>query len=312
MRKRMVIALGGNAIVGTDGTACSQKISIRKTMNALAKLIKKGHQLVITHGNGPQVGNLLLQMVNGCTSKNPVMPLDTIGAMTEGAIGYWMQQELNAVLHDAQVEKTAAAIVTQTLVSASDPAFKEPSKPIGPFYSKEEVTKQTGKHSEYLFKEDAGRGYRRVVPSPKPVTIIEYPVVKLMLENQMIPIAAGGGGIPVIEKNGQLKGIEGVIDKDFSAAKLAENISADELIILTSVDHVYLNFNKPEQKMLTKVSVQKLKQYIKEGQFAPGSMLPKIEATIDFVERTGKSALITSLKNVELLEDDPIGTVITR
>lgn len=313
MGKRIVIALGGNAIVTKTGTADSQIRSIKETMKKLVQFIEDGDELVITHGNGPQVGNLLLQQINGSSVDNPAMPLDTSVAMTQGSIGYWMQKSLDEVLKEKKLKKNVATIVTQIEVKEDDPAFKDPSKPIGPFYSKHEATVQHTMHSGCIFKEDAGRGYRRVVPSPKPQKIIEAPVIESLLVNGTVPIAAGGGGVPVIcKENGDLQGVEAVIDKDFSAAKLAENINADELIILTAVDNVFVNYNQPSQKALTNVTIDELKKYIDEGQFAAGSMLPKVRAVIDFVENTGKKAVITSLKNVDKLIADGTGTVITK
>lgn len=313
MSKRIVVALGGNAIVTEDGTASSQMASVKKTMNTLAQFVKAGDELVITHGNGPQVGNLLLQQVNGSSKGNPAMPLDTTGAMTEGSIGYWMQKGLDEVLFKEGIDKNVATIVTQTQVSDDDPAFNDPSKPIGPFYSKEEADNEKAAHPDYVFVEDAGRGYRRVVPSPKPIKITEAPVAELMLKNKMIPIVSGGGGIPVVKQsNGEFKGVEAVIDKDFSAAKLAENVNADELIILTAVDNVYVNFNKPDQKKLENVSIAELEKYIDEGQFAKGSMLPKVQAAISFVERTNGRAIITSLDNVDKLVEGDVGTIISK
>ena len=313
MGKRIVVALGGNAIVTKTGTADSQMRSIKETMKKLVQFIKDGDELVITHGNGPQVGNLLLQQINGSSVDNPAMPLDTSVAMTQGSIGYWMQKSLDEVLKEKKLKKDVATVVTQIEVKEDDPAFKDPSKPIGPFYSKHEATVQHTMHSGCIFKEDAGRGYRRVVPSPKPQKIIEAPVIESLLVNGTVPIAAGGGGVPVIcKENGDLQGVEAVIDKDFSAAKLAENINADELIILTAVDNVFVNYNQPSQKALTNVTINELKQYIDEGQFAAGSMLPKVRAVIDFVENTGKKAVITSLKNVDKLIAGGTGTVITK
>lgn len=313
MSKRIVVALGGNAIVTKDGTAESQIRSIKKTMETLVKFIENKDQIVITHGNGPQVGDLLLQETNGSTVDNPAMPLDTTVAMTQGSIGYWMQKSMDEVIKEKHLNSKIATLVTQVEVNANDMAFENPSKPIGPFYSENEIIQKKKEHPEYTFKEDAGRGYRRVVPSPKPMNIIEAPIIDDLLSENVIPIAVGGGGVPVIrEDNDILKGVEAVIDKDFSAAKLAESINADELIILTAVDNVFVNYNTPKQKALTNVSVKELKEYIKENQFAAGSMLPKVQAVINFVEKTGKKAVITSLNNVEKLITGGVGTVITK
>ncbi|MGX5377518.1 carbamate kinase [Ligilactobacillus sp. LYQ135] len=313
MGKRLVIALGGNAIVTKDGTAESQMRSIKKTMETLVNFIENGDQVVIAHGNGPQVGNLLLQQLNGSTEKNPPMPLDTAVAMTQGSIGYWMQKSMDEVLREKGLNQSTVTLVTQVEVNGQDEAFENPSKPIGPFYSEAEAKERQKEHPDYVFKEDAGRGYRRVVPSPKPIKILEAPIVEDLLASNVIPIAAGGGGVPVVrQENGDLQGVEAVIDKDFSASKMAENINADELIILTAVDNVFVNYNKPNQKALTEVTVDELKEYINEGQFAAGSMLPKVRAVINFVEKTGKKAVITSLNNVKKLIAGGTGTVITK
>lgn len=313
MGKKIVVALGGNAIVTKDGTAESQMKSIKKTMETLVKFVENGDQVVITHGNGPQVGNLLLQQANGSTEKNPAMPLDTAVAMTQGSIGYWMQKGLDEVLHEKGLNKNAITLVTQVEVDRNDTAFENPTKPIGPFYSETEVQQRQNTHPEFVYKEDAGRGYRRVVPSPKPIQIVEAQAVEQMLTNGLIPIAAGGGGVPVVKNaDGSYQGVEAVIDKDFSAAKLAENINADELIILTAVDYVFVNYNQPNQKALTNVSIDELQKYIDEDQFAAGSMLPKVRAVINFVKQTGNKAVITSLNNVDKLVAGGTGTVITK
>lgn len=314
MGKRIVVALGGNAIETATGTAQSQEESIKKTMESLVEFVKDGSQLVITHGNGPQVGNLLLQEVAGSTKKNPPMPLDTVGAMTQGEIGYWMELALDEVLAENGIDKTVAAIISQTVVSKDDPAFLKPSKPIGPFYTKEECDELKKEHPEFVYVEDAGRGFRRVVPSPKPIKMLEVGVVLAMLEKGMIPIASGGGGVPVVSdgKCGYV-GVEGVIDKDFGAAQMAKDVDADELIILTAVDNVCVNFNKPDQKALTNVTVDELEKYMAEGQFAAGSMLPKVQAAIKFVTAKPECrAIITSLDKVaDLVAGVPgVGTII--
>lgn len=316
MGKRIVVALGGNAIETATGTAESQEESIKRTMRSLIEFIKNKDELVITHGNGPQVGNLLLQEAAGSTKKNPPMPLDTVGAMSQGEIGYWMELALDSVLAENGIDKTVAAIVSQTVVSKDDPAFLKPSKPIGPFYSQEECEELKKEHPEFVYVEDAGRGYRRVVPSPKPVRMLQVEVVRTMIENGMIPIASGGGGVPVVsDGKGGYIGVEGVIDKDFGAAQMAEDVNADELIILTAVDNVCINFNKPDQKALTNVTVGELERYMAEGQFAAGSMLPKVQAAIKFVSAKPQChAVITSLDKVADLVAGVagVGTVISK
>ncbi|WP_373169236.1 carbamate kinase [Enterococcus hirae] len=303
MPKKIVVALGGNAILTDIPTAEAQKESLRQTSEHLVSFVKEGHQIMITHGNGPQVGNLLLQHAAADSEKNPAFPLDSLVAMTQGSIDFWMQNALREALIAHNIEKPVVSLVTQVQVDENDPAFENPSKPIGPFLSEEEA-KVEMKKGNGSFIEDAGRGWRKVVPSPKPKSILEYPIVESLTDNGVITIAAGGGGIPVIASEEGFTGIEAVIDKDFAAAKLAELVGADYLIILTGVDNVYVNWNKPDQKKLTDVTVDELKEYIKQNQFAPGSMLPKVEAAIEFVEnaKDGK-AIITSLENAGKLFD---------
>ncbi|OQO48941.1 carbamate kinase [Enterococcus hirae] len=303
MPKKIVVALGGNAILTDIPTAEAQKESLRQTSEHLVSFVKEGHQIMITHGNGPQVGNLLLQHAAADSEKNPAFPMDSLVAMTQGSIDFWMQNALREALIAHNIEKPVVSLVTQVQVDENDPAFENPSKPIGPFLSEEEA-KVEMKKGNGTFIEDAGRGWRKVVPSPKPKSILEYPIVESLTDNGVITIAAGGGGIPVIASEEGFTGIEAVIDKDFAAAKLAELVGADYLIILTGVDTVYVNWNKPDQKKLTDVTVDELKEYIKQNQFAPGSMLPKVEAAIEFVEnaKDGK-AIITSLENAGKLFD---------
>lgn len=312
-QQRMVVALGGNAILSKDASAQAQQAALHQTAQQLVKFIKQGHQLVIAHGNGPQVGNLLLQMEAGSTIKNPPMPLDTAVAMTQGSIGYWLQNELGEALQSNDLSQTTATIATQAVVDKNDNAFKHPSKPIGPFYSVDKINKLQKDHPDFTYVEDAGRGWRRVVPSPYPTNIVEIPALTALLNNNVIPIAGGGGGIPVIvDDDNKLHGVEAVIDKDFAAEKIAESVKADTLIILTAVDYVYVNFNKPDQKRLTQVSVEELRKYIDEDQFAPGSMLPKIQAAIKFIQSgSNKKAVITSLDNVSDFLKNKAGTIIT-
>ncbi len=309
--KRIVVALGGNAILSDDASEKAQKLAIRSTCKKLINLIDGGNELIISHGNGPQVGNLLLQQQAADSPKNPAMPLDTCVAMTQGSIGYWMQNEMSKVLHENGIKRTVVSLVTQVCVDANDDAFSNPAKPIGPFLTKEEAEIASAKDS-CIYKEDSGRGYRKVVASPKPVGIVECDAIEKLLENQVITISCGGGGVPVVLTENGYEGVEAVIDKDLASEKLAELVNADELIILTGVDNVYINFNKPNQEMLTNVTVSELKKYIDEGQFAKGSMLPKIEAAIAFVEATESgTAIITSLDKLGEINEGA-GTVITR
>ena len=311
MTKRIVVALGGNAILTDDPSAKGQIEALRYTSKRLIELIKQGHQLIISHGNGPQVGNLLLQQAAADSEKNPAMPLDTCVAMTQGSIGYWLQNMLNEALAEAGIDKQVASVVTQVVVDENDSAFTNPTKPVGPFLSEAEaqaVAAETGEK----FIEDAGRGYRKVVPSPKPISIVEYPVIKAMIEQDFVTISAGGGGIPVKQAKFGYEGVEAVIDKDFASAKLAELVEADYLVILTGVDNVYVNFNQPNQEKLENVTVAQLNNWIAEDQFAPGSMLPKVEAAIAFVENNPKGkAIITSLENIEAVMGQGTATVVS-
>ena len=311
MNKRIVVALGGNAILTDDPTAQGQMDALRYTSEKLVGLIKQNYQLIISHGNGPQVGNLLLQQAAADSEKNPALPLDTLVAMTQGSIGYWLQNILKQELTSADVDKQVASVITQVVVDENDPAFKELSKPVGPFLTEEEARKAMEETGD-TFVEDAGRGYRKVVASPKPISIVEYPVLNQLIKNDVITISAGGGGIPVIQTEDGYKGVEAVIDKDFASAKLGELVEADYLLILTGVDNVYINFNQPNQEKLEEVTVSQLNQWIEEEQFAKGSMLPKVEAAIKFVEsRPGAKAVITSLENVNNFFEGGSATVVS-
>ena len=308
-KKKIVVALGGNAILSSDPSAQAQKKALEDTASYLVHLIKSGHELIITHGNGPQVGNLLLQNIAADSEKNPAFPLDSLVAMTEGSIGYWLQNAMQNELAKEGIDKTVASVVTQVIVDKEDPAFSNLSKPIGPFYTEEEAKEQMAK-TDATFKEDAGRGWRKVVASPKPVAIKELDAISSLVNAGHVVVATGGG-VPVIEEDGQLKGVEAVIDKDFASQKLANDLGADLFIVLTGVDYAYVNYNKPDQKKLETVSVDEMKEYIKENQFAPGSMLPKVEAAIQFVENTqGGQAVITSLENLKAFIEDGAATII--
>ena len=311
-KRKIVVALGGNAILSDSPTAEAQKQALKDTAKQLVKLVKNGDELIITHGNGPQVGNLLLQNIAADSEKNPAFPLDSLVAMTEGSIGFWLQNAMQNELTKAGIDKSVATVVTQVLVDKEDPAFKNPTKPIGPFYSEEEAKAEMEKSND-TFKEDAGRGWRKVVPSPKPKGIKEIEAIQTLIDNKQLVIAGGGGGIPVVETtDGTLEGVEAVIDKDFASQTLAGLIDADLFIVLTGVDNVYVNFNQPDQKKLENVTVAELEEYIQQDQFAPGSMLPKVQATMTFVsEKPGSKAVITSLENLENLIESDAGTIIT-
>lgn len=302
--KKIVIALGGNALqeAGKPATAESQLEVVEKTSEYIADIILSGYDVVLAHGNGPQVGRIVLQN-EYATSVTPAMPFDVCGAMSQGYIGYHMQQGLEKVLRHRGSNKRVATVVTQVVVDKFDPKFQNPSKPIGPFYTEEEA-KAIANEKGYFMKEDSGRGWRRVVASPMPIEIVELDAVKCLIDGGFIPITVGGGGIPVIkDENGDYIGTAAVIDKDLASEKLAEDIDADALVILTAVEKVCINFGKPDQKELSEISIAEARQYIAEGHFAPGSMLPKVEAAIKFVEsKPGRKAIITSLdKAVEAL-----------
>ncbi len=304
------MALGGNAILSSDASAEAQQSALEKTAEYLVQFIENGDDLIISHGNGPQVGNLMLQQHAGASEKNPAMPLDTCVAMTQGSIGYWMQNALDKAFLKHGLDKVAVSLITQVVVDKDDPAFKKPTKPIGPFLTKEEAEKEMAETGA-IFLEDAGRGYRKVVPSPRPLSIKEHQIIKQLVDSGVVTISAGGGGVSVVENGLDLSGVETVIDKDFASEKLAELISADLLVILTGVENVYINYNQPNQKKLERVTVSELEKYIDEKQFAAGSMLPKIEAATAFVkERPNAKAIITSLENIGAMLEHGAGTVI--
>ena len=309
---KLVIALGGNALQTKNSapTAEAQLEVVKQTCEYVAELVVGGHELTIVHGNGPQVGRILLSSE---TAKDvvPPMPFDVCGAMSQGYIGYHIQQALRQALARRGVNTPVVSLVTQVVVDKADPAFKNPTKPIGGFYTKEEA-EQLVAEKGYDVKEDAGRGYRRVVASPIPQRIVEIEEVKLLREKAIV-VTCGGGGIPVVENSdGTLEGVAAVIDKDFAAELLAEQIEADALVILTEVEKVAINWGKPDQANLDTMTLAEAKQYCAEGHFAPGSMLPKVQAGMKFVTANpGKKAIITSLdKAIEALEGKT-GTVIT-
>lgn len=295
MSQKIVIALGGNAL-GNNPIEQLKKVKI--ATDIISDLIKEGNDVVIGHGNGPQVGMIKLAMDYSSNSdeKTPIMPLVECGAMSQGYIGYHLQQAFNASFSEKNIEKTAVSVITQVEVSKEDKAFENPTKPVGMFYTKEKA-QELQREKGFKFIEDAGRGYRKVVPSPKPLKIVELDAIKKMIDQGLIVITVGGGGIPVVKENKKLVGIDAVIDKDKSSAKLALDLDADVLLILTAVDKVYINFNKENQKALDTLTTKDAKKYMQEGQFAKGSMLPKIEACIDFVEKSKNAyAIITSLE----------------
>ncbi|HOS70326.1 MAG TPA: carbamate kinase [Bacillota bacterium] len=309
---KVVVALGGNALQesGKPATAEEQLRVVNKTAEYLAEMSIRGYEMAVVHGNGPQVGRILLasETAAGVT---PVMPFDVCGAMSQGYIGYHIQQGLREALRKRGRNIPVVTLVTQVVVDKDDPGFKNPTKPIGAFYTEEEA-KRLQAEKGYVMKEDAGRGWRRVVASPMPKKIVELSAVKTLWDTTIV-ITAGGGGIPVIEnEDGSLSGIAAVIDKDLAAERLAEDINADILMILTEVEKVSINFRKPDQKDLSLLTSAEAEQYIEEGHFAPGSMLPKIQAAVKFVKANpGGKAIITSLyKAVDALEGNAGTTII--
>jgi len=298
-QRTIVVALGGNALQrqGEASSQAQQRVA-DETIAQLLPLIQAGHRVAIVHGNGPQVGNIVLHEEAINTEAVPSLPLEDSGAMSQGLIGFWLQQAIHDALATRGVhDKYAASIVTQTVVDQADPAFQNPTKPIGPFYSEEEAKKVQAERG-YTVREDSGRGWRRVVPSPKPQEIVEAPVIKALVDAGVLVVSTGGGGIPVLrDASGQLSGVAAVIDKDFGAAKLADTLGADTLLILTSVDAAKVNFGQPTEQSLGEVSVEELQQHIDAGQFAAGSMLPKTQAALSFVTgASGRTAIITSLE----------------
>lgn len=292
---KLILALGGNALIrpGETGTLAEQYERISQAMAATADLLTAGFQAVITHGNGPMVGHLLLQM-ECAHNLVPPMPLFICDADSEGSLGYLIQQCLVNELHRRSRAPGVATVITQVVVAATDPAFSNPDKPIGPFYSAREAERFRQERG-WQMREDAGRGWRRLVPSPQPLAIIEQNIISYLLQGGIIVIAAGGGGVPVIRQpNGDLRGVEAVIDKDRASAVLGRAIRADLLIFLTAVEHVYLDYLKPGQRPLIALTCQEAQKYLHDGQFAPGSMAPKIEAALAFLAEGGRRVLITS------------------
>ena len=298
MAKRIVIALGGNAL---GNTPAEQLALVRETAKPIVDLIEEGNEVVIAHGNGPQVGMINLGMSTAAEAGaiKSDMPFPECGAMSQGYIGYHLQNAIGNELAARGVKKDVATVVTQVLVSEDDPAFQKPTKPVGAFYD-QETAERIAREKGYTMVEDAGRGYRQVVPSPKPIDVIEKNTVQALVAAGTVVITVGGGGIPVIKKDGKLYGTPAVIDKDFASAKLAELLDADMLIILTAVEKVAINFRKENEQWLSDLTPAEAKQYADEGQFAPGSMLPKVQAAVSFAEsKPGRTALITLLEKAK-------------
>ncbi len=304
---RIVIALGGNAL---GNTATEQLKLVTETAKPIVDLIEQGNEVVIAHGNGPQVGMINLGMSTAADAGaiKADMPFPECGAMSQGYIGYHLQNAIGNELASRGLNKEVATIVTQVLVDENDPAFQNPTKPIGAFYDKE-TAQRIAEEKGYTMVEDAGRGYRQVVPSPKPVDVIEKNMVKTLISDGYVVITVGGGGIPVVRRDGKLYGTPAVIDKDFASAKLAELIHADALVILTAVDRVAINWGKPNQTSLDEMTVEQAEKYCEEGHFAPGSMLPKVKAAISFA-RSGGTAIIASLENAGAAVKGESGTAV--
>ena len=313
--KKLVIAIGGNAILpaGESGSADSQRHRVEETAAKLADLVQAGHELVVTHGNGPQVGNILLQNEEA-RDRVPAMPLDVCGAESQAQIGYLLAQALRNEFAVRRIQRGVAAVITQTLVDANDPAFSHPTKPIGPFYSRESDLIVKRAKGWKLVEDSARGGWRRVVPSPQPLDIIEKDTILRLVEDGdgSVVICTGGGGIPVVRRNGRLVGVEAVIDKDLAAAVLARVLGWKELVIATDVERVALGFGKPTQRFLDGLSLAEAKKHLADGQFPPGSMGPKIQAAIEFLEAGGSSAVVTDLEHLVAAVDGKAGTRITK
>jgi len=309
--KTIVIALGGNAILqrGQRGTFEEQHENVRRTCEQLAEIVRLGHRLIVTHGNGPQVGDILIQQ-ECATDAVPPMPLDVCGAQTQGMIGYMIQRSLRTALEKRDIHRSVVTVVTQVVVARNDPAFEYPTKPVGPFFSEEKARREMAEKGQKWI-EEPGRGWRRVVPSPEPINIVEKEAIKTLVASGNIVIACGGGGIPVIEtEGGNLRGVEAVIDKDLAAQKLAIDVEADIMLILTDVRKVALNFHKPQQTEIDRMTISQAKQHAEEGHFAVGSMLPKVTAAIRFLEAGGETALIANLGEAVAALQDKAGTRI--
>ncbi len=313
MEKVAVISIGGNAIskAGQKGTIPEQFENTRESAEHIVDIIREGYSVVVTHGNGPQVGNVLLR-AEMAEKKIYPLGLDTCGADTQGGMGYMIQQTVDNVLKRRGLEKTVATIVTQVVVDKDDPAFRNPTKPIGRYYTKEDADRLRSEKGWDIKEDSGGRGWRRVVPSPTPLEIVEVEAIRTLLESGCIVIACGGGGIPVIRSpDGSLKGVEAVIDKDLASSLLARRLCAGIFVIATDVEKVCINFKKPGQVELDRMTVSEAKHYSQEGHFAPGSMKPKVKAALDFVEATGNKVIITSIDGLGPALRGETGTHIT-
>jgi carbamate kinase len=306
----ILIAIGGNSLIraGEKGTVAEQMANARRTAAAIIGLIRDGHRLVITHGNGPQVGAQLLRSERA-SDQVPAQTLDLCGAASQGEIGYLLVQALRRELAEAKIRIPVASVITQTVVSANDPAMQHPTKPIGPFYSRADAEEKK-RHLGWTIVEDAERGYRRVVPSPEPVEIVELEVVRELLNAGVLVVACGGGGIPVVRANGGFEGVEAVIDKDRASALLASELRMEVFAISTDSDYVYLNYKKPAQQPLTSVSADDLAVHQSAGHFPPGNMGPKVESALRFLRAGGREVIITSYEHLSAAIAGNAGTRI--
>jgi len=294
----MLVALGGNAILKERqrGTAAEQFQNLKSALEALTDLMQEGHKIIITHGNGPQVG-VLMHQGEIASAEVPPMPLDVLVAETQGQIGYMVQNTLANILRRRQVKRKVITVITQVIVDKSDPAFDEPTKGIGRFYTREQAKAMMARNG-MVMREDAGRGWRRMAPSPEPIDVVEVDFIKEAYTRGDVVIACGGGGIPVLFSGGQYHGVEAVIDKDRASAVLAARCGVELFLILTDVERVYLDFNRPGQRPIGFMSIEEAEDHLREGQFPPGSMGPKIEAAVDFIKMGGKKVIITSLDSI--------------
>ncbi len=314
MSRKAVVALGGNAIInaGQEGTISQQFANTRTSLSVIAELAKQGYRLAITHGNGPQVGNLLIQQLAGMDKNIAPLPLGVLNAATEGTMGYMIEQSLQNLFIKNGIERNVITILSQVLVDRNDPSIKNPSKPVGPFFDKEKADHMASEYG-WTMVEDSGRGYRQVVPSPLPIDIVQAPTIQRLVDEGHIVIACGGGGVPYyIMEDGTYEGFDAVIDKDYASALLAEKIEAERLVILTGVEKVSIHFGKPEQRDLSRMTLEEARQYSDEGHFPAGSMGPKIKAAIRFIERGGKEVLITSIDKVLDAFSGKTGTIIAK
>ncbi|BES82230.1 carbamate kinase [Pyrodictium abyssi] len=302
MDRLLVVALGGNAFARKGEGLSSQWRSVRIAAEAVAGLVEKGYRVVVTHGNGPQVGALLEWMYRASRSPGEPLSMDVAVAMTQGWLGYMLQQAIGNALEERGRPRRVAALVTQVLVSRSDPAFREPSKPIGPYYARDEA-ERLARETGWVFRPDPRGGYRRVVPSPRPASVVELEAVRTLLEAGYVVIAAGGGGVPVVRSRAWLHGVEAVVDKDYASSLLAQALGAQALLILTDVPYVYRNYGRPGQKPLERLTASEARRLLEEGEFPPGSMGPKVEAAVEFVEARARAGCMDCYAAIGRLED---------